>query len=537
MKLNKISVIAIASTLLVGCVDLDTEPMGSTVTENQKLATLDENPERAEAGVNGITTMFSIYMNGNPGYENHNDFGYPSVMLFTDSRGTDLVSEDIGYNWFSAGLDFTDRNYKAFATENIWNTLYNQIYTANLVANSVDSLSADPTMQFYAAQAYAIRAFDYFNLAQLYQFTYKGNEDKPCVPLILNWNSDQIASEGCARATVQQVYDQIMLDLNVAVSLLESAEANNFKRADKRYVNLAVAKGLRARVELVMNNWDAAYADAMDVINSGEAKLNGIDECKKPTFSDSSEQNWLWGIIIAETDRVVTSGIVNWPSHMGSLNYGYASVGAWRMISKKLYNSIPSTDVRKGWWLNGNKVSSNLSKEQQAYVTSEAKCPAYTQVKFAPYKDEIYTSTNANDIPLMRIEEMYLIAAEAMCMGANGSDPVSAINFLASQFIVPCRDKAFAPSVASQEDAMNIIWQQRRIELWGEGISWFDIMRLKKGVDRRGTGFEPDLVFNIDASDPILIYQIPEREIEGNPMLSEENNNANCETPVPVPDE
>ena len=39
---------------------------------------------------------------------------------------------------------------------------------------------------------------------------------------------------------------------------------------------------------------------------------------------DANEKDWLWGIYIAETDRVVTSGIVNWISHMGSLNYGYA---------------------------------------------------------------------------------------------------------------------------------------------------------------------------------------------------------------------
>ena len=32
---------------------------------------------------------------------------------------------------------------------------------------------------------------------------------------------------------------------------------------------------------------------------------------------------------------------------MGSLNYGYASVGGWRRISPKLYSEIPASDVRK----------------------------------------------------------------------------------------------------------------------------------------------------------------------------------------------
>ena len=93
----------------------------------------------------------------------------------------------------------------------------------------------------------------------------------------------------------------------------------------------------------------------------------------------------MWAIVIAETDRVVTSGIVNFPSHMGSLNYGYASVGAWRMINKKLYNEIPDTDVRKGWWLDANKHSDNLNATQVAQATKYG-CPAYTQMKYGPYK-------------------------------------------------------------------------------------------------------------------------------------------------------
>lgn len=57
------------------------------------------------------------------------------------------------------------------------------------------------------------------------------------------------------------------------------------------------------------------------------------------------------GYQISETDRVVTTGICNFPSHMGSLNYGYATVGAWKRINKKLYEkNINETDARKGWF-------------------------------------------------------------------------------------------------------------------------------------------------------------------------------------------
>ena len=545
MKLNKyLFITALTGMTLVGCADLDTAPKGSTITADQKGEVVAENPDMVSASVTGITTMFSVYMNVTG--DRHNDFGYPSVMLFTDSRGIDLVGLDIGYNWFSYGLDLNDGTLNHQANTIIFRTLYNQIYTANNVASIISADTDDPTLQFYLAQALAIRAFDYFNLAQLYQFTYEGNEDALCVPLITEANADAAAANGAPRATVGDVYTQIMTDLNKAVDLLR---ATSMTRSDKRYVSLEVALGLRARVELVMNKWAEAAADAQEVINSGAATPISIEEASKPGFKDMNEKDWLWGIYIAETDRVVTSGIVNWPSHMGSLNYGYASVGAFRRINSSLYNLIGVTDARKGWFLGPDGTSANLTAEQQAYLTDEAEAPAYTQVKFAPYKDEIYTSTNANDIPLMRIEEMYLILAEAQAMGGSPATGAATLQ----SFVTTYRDPAYICTATSTTGVQDAVWLQRRIELWGEGLSYFDLMRLRKGIDRASTGWAtmdkdmPQYNFRIldtkaderkaieqvkagkgsGTGDPInaLVFQIPEREVQSNPGISEGDNN------------
>ena len=58
-------------------------------------------------------------------------------------------------------------------------------------------------------------------------------------------------------------------------------------------------------------------------------------------------------------------------------------------------------------------------------------------------------------------------------------------------------------------------------------------MRLKKGVDRRGAGFADHLVFNIPAGDKILIYPIPQAEMERNPLIGE-NNELMENLPEPV---
>ena len=505
---------ALASLSLVGCADLDTEPMGATITADQKASTVDANPERVAAGVNAIPSMFSIYENTTEG---HNDFGYSALMLLSDGRGMDLVSDNIGYNWFSYPITMTgDWNISSVSNIMTWETLYNQIFAANTVTASLNREAqlgedADPTYQYYLAQALVVRAFDYFHLAQQYQQTYVGHEDMLCVPIITEENADVVPIDGCPRSSVRQVYELIMEDLNDAVTMLE---ATNVKRADRRYVDAAVAHGLRARVEMVMNKWAEARDDAQAAIDLTDARPASIEEVSKPTFKDMTEPNWMWGIKISEEDRVVTSGIVNWPSHMGSLNYGYASVGAWRYISKKLYNSIPNSDARKGWWLDENSTSANLNEEQQAYV-DETGIPAYTQVKFAPYKDEIYTSTNANDIPLMRVEEMYLVLAEATAMAGDAGTGKSILE----SFVKTYRNPNYTSKASSAQDVQDDVWNQRRIELWGEGLSYWDIMRLKKGIDRRGAGFETAYVYNIPAEEEIFIFKIPKEETEANKLI------------------
>ena len=526
MKINKKFIFtALASLALVGCADLDTEPLGSTITADQKSETVEANPERVAASVNAIPTLFSVYGNVY-GTDNlrQNDFGYPALMLLSDGRGMDLVSDNIGYNWFSYPITMTgDWNINSISNVMTWETLYNQIFAANAVTGSLDRdeqldpETADPTLQYYLAQALTIRAFDYFHLAQQYQQTYVGHESMPCVPIITEENADEAAVNGCPRSTVKEVYDFILKDLGDAITMLE---ATDVERADRRYVDAAVAHGLRARVRLVTNDWAGARDDAQAAIDLTDARPASFEEVAKPTFKAITEPDWMWGILISEEDRVVTSGIVNWPSHMGSLNYGYASVGAWRYISKKLYNSIPETDVRKGWWLDANSTSANLSRAQQAYV-DESGIPAYTQVKFAPYNDEVYTSTNANDIPLMRVEEMYLILAEATAMAG---DPATGRSIL-ENFVKTYRNPYYVTRAATDTEVQDAVWEQRRIELWGEGLSYWDIMRLKKGIDRRGAGFAEAYVYNIPAEEEIFIFKIPKEETEANKLIDGVNDN------------
>lgn len=515
MKSYKLLTLALLGTMAVGCNDLDTYPLGNHITTDQKEGVLNNDPEMAEAGVNGIATLFTVYANASGDNDAHYDIGYPGVMLATDSRGYDMVALNTGYNWYSTSTRWADVTNTSAFTNLIWRTAYNQIFACNNVLSSIPEDTEDKTLMYYRAQALAFRAFDYHVLAQYYQFTYLGNQDKRCVPVITEKNALEAAANGLACSTVEEVYNQILSDLDEAISSLNAT--GNVSVKAKKFVSEATARGIRSRVYLCMGKWQEAAEDAKYAIDKSGCTPYSIAEVSYPTFWDCADHAWLWAVDVEESDRVVTTGICNWPSHMGTFTYGYAQVGSWRKISKALFEEIPDTDIRKGWFLNEEGVSANLNEAYQTYVDeaiSEDVGKAYVQVKFAPYKDVIGQTTNANDIPLLRVEELYLILAEAQAMTSPSTGAATL-----GDFVRAYRNPAYVNPTGTADDIRKAVYWQRRVELWGEGVSYFDMMRMNIGVDRRGAGFEPSLVFDIAPDDPVLLYHIPQGESNANKIL------------------
>ena len=94
------------------------------------------------------------------------------------------------------------------------------------------------------------------------------------------------------------------------------------------------------------------------------------------------------------------------------------------MINSKLWKEIPSTDVRKGWWIDENLNSSIVDSKYVVHQKDEDEegnvvkylavynqtgdevadiTEPYTNVKFGAYKNQYGNELNACDIPLMRV--------------------------------------------------------------------------------------------------------------------------------------
>ena len=144
----------------------------------------------------------------------------------------------------------------------------------------------------------------------------------------------------------------------------------------------------------------------------------------------------------------------------------------------------------------------------------------YTNVKFGT-GDRSTTGDGAAaaDWILMRAEEMYLIKAEGLAR--SGGDGAGVL----TDFVKNFRD----PSYNVAQHGLNLedeIWWQRRVELWGEGFAWGDIMRLEKPVIRSNSKNFPDAwKQDVAAGRNILLWRIPQAEIEANEGISESDNN------------
>ena len=528
--MKKIFICSIAAYFVcVSCSDkLDTKPLGGTVTEEQKDEIEEKNPTMVAADVKAMISGLTAYeeINGDYNFGSyHYDFGYASVCLMYDESGQDMSSPNTGYDWYAPSLLFDDRDYTGSRSYFVWKTYYKTIKSANDILRSATADTEDATLKSFRGQALAARAFCYLQMAQMYQFTYISNQDKPCVPIVTD---ETTVEEGAnnPRATVQEVYNLVIKDLNEAITLLGTG------RASKDVINQNVAFGLRARANLVMNNWQAAADDAKAAMVSHT--VYSMKEISTPRFYDAADKSWIWGIIITEDDDVVLSGILNWQSHLSSLTgNGYTTaVGAYRAISKVLYDEIPETDIRKTWWVD-EKLKSNLFAAYGLEDTTgiELGYAPYTNVKFGPNDGTPFNPTNAGDWVIMRAEEMVFIQAEALAMAGN----VSGGKAILEDFVKTNRNPNYSCTAMTSQEVQDEVWMQRRVELWGEGFSLFDILRLKKGVTRvyKGTNFTAAAQFNVAAESPALLYMIPESEIQTNDGISLEENNPIVTPPTP----
>lgn len=505
MKNNKYtSVLAIASMVALGaCSDIDDiVPEGGTMLETQLKATTSIIPGRADATFSGMYTKLGDPLSfGRFISERPDDFGFVMMAFSNDLEAADIVGQDNNYNWFSTCSELTTRNADYANPYIRYRGVYDEVARANDVIKAYGEITAETSaeIKYKVAQAYAVRAFCYLNIAPYFQFNYKTSSDKPCVSLVTETTTDFTNNP---RVTVKEIYDQIVSDLDFAIANLEG-----YTRPDKSKIDKQVAYGLRARANLDMGKYAEAASDAAAAAQGYTPA--SIAEVSTPSFYNITDHNWLWGYDMtmdaAKAFPYATSSA--WIRSFSANGYS-AGTGTYFCINNLLYNKIPESDVRKGWWVNTDLYSpllDNLTfgqlKGQQIATegieeVKEIFLP-YTNVKFGMYT--IGGTTNEEDWPFMRVEEMLLIQAEGLIKSGQTAAGVQVLN----DFVRTYRDPQYNAEATGRK-IEDEVWFQRRVELWGEGFSNSDTRRLGKPLVRfhgSDSNWPEAFRFNMTADD------------------------------------
>lgn len=518
--IQKLSVLALGTLMgMASCSDMDEMlPEKGTQTEDQVKETNTAIPDRVAADVAGIYSSMCAKYAGLPSNSRHDDFGYPTECISNDLNGADMVCANSGYNWFSPASDYTDRNANYANPYIRFKIFYNQIKLCNDVIKSIGADAEDESLRAGYAQAHAVRAFDYICLASHYQFNYQVAADSLCVPLVTEEEIDFTVNP---RATVKQVYDQIISDLNLAIEMLDG-----WARPNKNQVDQNVAYGLRARAYLAMGEWEKAAEDAAKALNGYTPYT--MEEVSVPAFCRMSDHNWMWGYF-AEADywNMSLASVAGQLTSFSGNAYT-AATGMYKCINSLLWSKIPDTDIRKQWWVNESLESTLLdniswdgkSGADLSNLTNDNKVAfiPYTNVKFG-VKNGPGSQTNDNDWCFMRAEEMILIQAEALAMSGKLNEGRQVL----VNFVKNYRDPAYTCNAGSAEAFQLEVWKQRRIELWGEGFWVYDQMRLHKPVVRiHGDNIYnwPEVfAFNMDADDGYLLMRFCDDEKNANSAI------------------
>lgn len=405
--------ILILTTSLYSCQKyLDIRPKGKFIPKTiQDFEELSSNPSFAN--------------NGNAYLERLSDAVFMSQSVVNSGMN------GVGSKTYIWGPEY----YLVTESDRSWDDNYNNIFNANIILQEVDGIEDgnEERKNIVKGTALCNRAQAYIHLILFYAPVY--NESTAGsdlgVPLIIVPDLEAKSP----RATVKEVYEQIVDDLTTALPLLPDEPKNVYRQSK------GVANGLLARLYLNMGQYEKAMSFANEALKSNN------------TIFDFNEYRFI------NPDRPAL-GIANrplateHPEMIGYMKTSFNTILNNTYIDPDLLKQFDSKDLRLkfGW----------TATDRNGVAVKE------------PYPQHISAEVNYN----IAVPEMMLIVAECHARLNQKDQAVKLLNTL--------RKKRFATEdfkeleAATAEDALKLVIKERRMELFGKGLRWFDMKRLDK---------------------------------------------------------
>lgn len=412
-----------------------------------------ENDQTANSVIAGIYSRMVSSLGFAGGY-------YNSITVTSGLAADELFSFRPPNSFFENALTPDDQAIRL----DLWNEPYEYIYTVNMLLESLlDSNISMETKKQLEGEARFIRAFSYFYLTNLF-----GD-----VPMHLE--SDYRENSKRTRISTEEIYNQIIEDLQRAANLMES----DYSWSDGERVrpNKWVALALLSRVYLYTQQWQEAMDTSNMVINN-TALFEMEDDLNDVFLKGSNEA--IWQLKQVRPGLNTLEGLWFIPAGTRA-----SSVG----LTESLLNSFQENDQRKTAWI--------------ASATNDQISWQY------PYKYKVRRGEVLEEYSIViRLAEIYLIRAEANAHLNNISDAYEDINKI--------RNRAGLDNLTGStvDVLLEHIAHERQIELFCEwGHRWLDLKRTGKADEilSEKTGWD-----NTD-----VLYPIPSDEIIRNSLITQ----------------
>lgn len=470
---------------------------------------LDVNPSTAVPQDQAMTTLEGIQSALNGVYRQTSQHSYygDNHWYYGDCRAADVQARVINKSrivpYYTYNIQPTDNNNVALP----WNRPYLVIRQANNLLQAIMQLPSEkitPEMQHIKAETLVLRGLALFNLTRMFGMPYMNDNGASLgVPIEL---TPQDPNHKPERKTVAECYNQVITDFQEAIKLGISKEKKD------GYLNYWGVQALLSRVYLNKGDYKNAYICATDVIenNGGLYHLYSRDEYPNIWGQDFQAES-IFELFIDTNEPSDWGG--------GTGGEGAPSVYADDSAENGWNNLILSDDFLT--LLNEDTTDIRHTITKKPLVENNTKIPekARTQPVFLAKFPGKNGDVKTNNICIIRLSEVYLNAAEAG-LKEGGESAVQGMKYFNE--LISERTTNAAQQVETAQFTVERILKERRKELVGEGLIYFDYLRTQTPIERKGQwhlNLKDYDAATILHTDPRVALPIPQNEIDANPNI------------------
>lgn len=536
MKLKNILLLGALLSVMTSCSDYLNQPPKNLLSSDAFYQT----PAQAEQGVLGIYSDLRYLAD----YEflNMSEVRSDNMWVEPQPDGQRDYS-DIG----------TFRATSSLATfEGTWNAWYKLIYDANVAISKIQKTTFTDTkiQEQFLAETHFLRGWAYFELVRLY-----GN-----VPMITEPISSSEANSTGQTAGVDVINKVVIPDLEYGLTMPDKGSIVNAQgtavpaegRVDKMAANAMLARvymtlagypyndnsaitKAKSYLNTVLANkskywaptitewrkqWTPDYANKYSIFaiqyrsgGYGNTAIFNFSPALPPTYTTMriyGNSIWVEKTLRYEFDKVYSNGNKDLRGENWSLLDGYDA--------EPNYNAYSNT--KENVTVDGVTTQVYVNSMFYKYMPSQRKLASLGMtLDESGLKD--YNDWPVN-FPVLRIEDMMLLNSEILISEGNISDALAAVNEI--------RERAGVDHVSTSVDAataLNYVKRERRIELMGEGVRWFDEIRYgtwqKNTTDMFNRYNNPTGTAVTDVADGRYLYPIPENQMNIKPGTYTQN--------------